>query len=248
LVNAGYGGQYLGNMTLLLKRKKRRVAVDRLGYELVPVSAELPPDQKVEAILLPYLEAYGDQGETVVGEAGALFSRKPLSGRPSSSNLANLVADAYRFATGADFAFVNEGGLRADLNKGPVTVDELHAVLPFDNTLVVFKITGAQLLQIIVNVSSGLISENGVLFPSNLLITGLRSGEPKVLTGSGDPLGPDRLYRVTVGSFIARGGDGHESFPDFEKKWDTKIRTSEALRRYFESKKTIFPDSEARLK
>ena len=248
IVNAGYGGRYVGQMSLRLRRKGRSVDLEMTDYELIPVPADIPSDQEVESILKPYLDAFGDRGHTVVGEAGESFLRTPLGGQFSSSNLANLVADAYRFVAGTDFAFVNRGGLRADLDKGPVTVDDLHAVLPFDNTLIVFEILGSQVLEIIENMSARSIGENGLLLPSNLLITGLHSGQPDVRSNDGEPLIPDKLYRLAVGSFIARGGDGHAIFPTFQKRYDTMIRTSDALKRYFEAKKTVFPDNESRLK
>ncbi len=166
----------------------------------------------------------------------------------SSSNLANPVSDSYRYVTGADFAFVNEGGLRSDLDKGPVTIEELHRVLPFNNTLIVFKLTGTQILDIIQTMTSTLMNTDGKLFPSNLQILIRKPGEPIVRTGEGETLVPDKIYSVAVGSFIARGGDGHEKFPSFKHKTDTKIRTSDALKKYFEDKKIVFPDNEARLK
>jgi 2',3'-cyclic-nucleotide 2'-phosphodiesterase (5'-nucleotidase family) len=248
IVNAGYGGRYVGYMTLRLERKGRSVSVEMTDYELIPVSADIPPDKEVKSILQPYVAAFGDQGKTVVGEAGESFQRTPLKGPLSSSNLGNLVSDAYRFATDADFAFVNRGGLRADLDKGPVTIDELHAVLPFDNTLIVFEIKGSHVLKIIENLAPGRSTNDGLLFPSNLQIERTQSGKPAVHSLQGKPILPDKLYTVAVGSFIARGGDGHKVFLTFKKKYNTMIRTSDALRRYIEAKKTVFPDNQSRLK
>ncbi len=248
LFNAGYGGQYLGHMSLHLKRGRRGVKVRLIDYELLPVTGDIPPDDIIQSLLQPYEETFGDRGQTRVGETSEIFSRTPLAGSMSSSTLAHLVADSYRYVTGVDFAFVNEGGLRADLDKGPVTIDELHRVLPFDNTLIVFKLTGTQIIEIIQKMTSSLTSEGGILFPSNLQITLRKSGEPIILTGDGEALIPEKTYSVAVGSFIARGGDGHTSFPTFTQKSDTQIRTSEALKKYLEDKKTVYPDEEARLK
>ena len=248
LVNAGYGGQYVGQMSLLLKRGKRGTKVKLIDYALLPVTADISPDEEILSLLQPYKESFGDRGFTVIGETGDIFSRTPLADPMSSSNLANLVTDSYRYVTDADFAFVNEGGLRADLNKGPVTIEELHRVLPFNNTLIVFKLTGTQILDIIQTMTSALTNKDGILFPSNLQILNRKPDELRVRTGEGKTLIPDKIYTVAVGSFIARGGDGHEKFPSFKQKTDTKIRTSDALKKYFEDKKIVFPDNEARLK
>ncbi|MBW1899655.1 MAG: 5'-nucleotidase C-terminal domain-containing protein, partial [Deltaproteobacteria bacterium] len=248
LVNAGYGGQYVGHMSLILTRRKKGVKVRLVDYELLPVTGDIPPDEEILSLLQPYKETFGDRDQTVIGETSEIFSRTPLAESMSSSTLANLVADAYRYATGADFAFVNEGGLRADLDKGPVTTDELHRVLPFDNTLIVFKLTGSQIENIFQTMVTTITSEDGTLFPSNLHITLRKSGEPIIHAGDGEALIPDKTYSVAVGSFIARGGDGHTSFPTFTQKKDTQIRTSDALKRYFEAMGTVFPDKTARLK
>lgn len=248
IVNAGFGGQFVGRLELSLRRQKRGVAVRLIDYDLLPVPADLPPDEEVHAMLQPYLDSYGERGKTVVGEAGDAFTRTPLAGPMSTPNIANLVTDAYRFATGTDFAFVNKGGLRADLDKGPVTIEEIHSVLPFDNTLIVFQITGKQIMEIIQGMVSGQVNEDGILFPSNLKIVTQKQGPAEVRTGEGEPLDLDKLFSVAVASFIARGGDGHQSFLKLEQKRDTMIRTEDALRKYFEAKGTIYPDNEPRLR
>ncbi|MGD2294767.1 MAG: bifunctional UDP-sugar hydrolase/5'-nucleotidase [Candidatus Aminicenantes bacterium] len=248
IIKAGYAGQYVGHMELSLQRRTRGIRIKMISYKLIPVSTDIAPDEKVLSMLQPFLDSYGDRGRVIVGEAGEAFNRNPLADPMSSSNLANLVTDAYRFVTGADLAFVNKGGLRADLDKGPVTVEELHAVLPFHNTLIVFEIKGEQVIEIIQRMASGLPSKGGILFPSNLDITIRKSGLKVVLTGDGGSIEPELIYTVAVGSFIARGGDGHLRFPAFKQKTDTKIRTSDALRMYFEAKGTLFPDNKPRLK
>ena len=60
--------------------------------------------------------------------------------------IADVVADAYKDASGADIAFANGGGVRADLKAGDITYGDIKNVLPFDNTLCIIKATGAQIL------------------------------------------------------------------------------------------------------
>ncbi len=60
--------------------------------------------------------------------------------------IADVVADSYRDASGADIAFANGGGVRADLKSGDITYGDIKNVLPFDNTLCLIKATGAQIL------------------------------------------------------------------------------------------------------
>ena len=66
--------------------------------------------------------------------------------RSRETNLGDLVADAYRFATGADIAFANGGGIRANLKSGDLTFADIKACHPFGNQLFAVKATGQQIL------------------------------------------------------------------------------------------------------
>lgn len=63
-----------------------------------------------------------------------------------------MMTDAIREISGADFAFQNTGGVRINyLNKGPITVKDVYSIDPFNNDVVVYKMTGAQVKKFILN-------------------------------------------------------------------------------------------------
>ena len=66
--------------------------------------------------------------------------------RSRETNLGDLVADAYRYATGADIAFANGGGIRANIAAGDLTFADIKACHPFGNQLYAVKATGQQIL------------------------------------------------------------------------------------------------------
>jgi 5'-nucleotidase len=64
----------------------------------------------------------------------------------SKEELGCMFTDAIRTISGADFAFHNNGGIRLDhLKKGPITIKDVYSIDPFNNDVVVFKMTGEQL-------------------------------------------------------------------------------------------------------
>ena len=65
------------------------------------------------------------------------------------SNIGNWLTDQLRVSAGVDFAMLNSGGIRKSLPAGPVTRGDLFAVIPFDNTLCTFSVTGDELLRMI---------------------------------------------------------------------------------------------------
>ena len=95
----------------------------------------------------------------LLGKIEAGFSRAKFIGgaenRGGESTLGNKVAEVQRWATDADIAFMNPGGLRADmLGTGtdyPRTVTYKNAadVQPFANTLMTMDLTGASLKKVL---------------------------------------------------------------------------------------------------
>jgi len=63
-----------------------------------------------------------------------------------------MMTDAIREMSGADFAFQNTGGVRVkQLNKGPITVKDIYCIDPFNNDVVVYEMTGAQVKKYILD-------------------------------------------------------------------------------------------------
>lgn len=145
------------------------------------------------------------------------------------SPLGNLIADAQlaharSIDENAEIALMNPGGIRTDLTyaasgeegDGVVTYAEGFAVQPFANYVQLMDYTGEQLLAVLREQVSGANEEsNKILQPSagfayTLDLT--RSGADRVVADSvtvhGEPLDPQRTYRVAVNSFLAGGGDG----------------------------------------
>jgi 5'-nucleotidase len=139
------------------------------------------------------------------------------------SPLGNLIADAQRAATGSDFAFMNPGGIRADLTydatasnaldtDGAVLWGELFTVQPFGNTLVRIDLTGQQ----IVDVLNQQWTTNRMLQISGLTYTwdaSLPVGSKVIqVLKNGAPIDLAANYTVTVNSFLVGGGDGFTVF------------------------------------
>ncbi|CAB4062624.1 NT5E [Lepeophtheirus salmonis] len=72
------------------------------------------------------------------------------------SNLGNLVADSMAYVGGSPgaIAFVNNGGLRSDIGKGEITLEDIITTLPFSNKLEKMTIKGKSIKQIFENIAS----------------------------------------------------------------------------------------------
>ena len=95
-------------------------------------------------------------GEVVASSAVELTINDPVatdsSGKPirmvrrAETNLGDLCADAYLDQSGADIAFVNGGGVRANIKAGDITLASILSVHPFGNAMCVIEVSGQQIL------------------------------------------------------------------------------------------------------
>ncbi len=69
--------------------------------------------------------------------------------RSRETGLGNFCADAYRYISGADIAFVNGGGIRAEIAAGDITFKEITDIHPYGNYLCVIEATGSEILDIL---------------------------------------------------------------------------------------------------
>jgi 5'-nucleotidase len=190
----------------------------------VVVGRDVPADPAQTSLITRYRTLLGPIASRQVGETTAAVTRaqEPLVGALlGESSLGNLIADAQLAATdqeqGAVAAFMNPGGVRADLDAGPVTYEEAFTVQPFNNYLTTLDLTGAQLdclleqqfvtertLQPSASVAYT-VDPNGVAGTAADPCSGTRVG---ALSIGGTPVDPAASYRITVNSFLADGGDG----------------------------------------
>jgi 5'-nucleotidase len=174
----------------------------RAEYEGAPVR----PDPAVERAIAPAIKAAAAQKQMRLGVTAATSIRRAGSG---DSPLGNLFADAYREGVpGADVAINNtSGGLRADLPAGPLTFGAVFEVMPFDNRLVAFRLTGAELRRVLATQVSRV--------PALVGLSGVRArvtcqgGTVNVamLRPNGAVVTDNERLLVATSDFLATGGD-----------------------------------------
>ena len=69
--------------------------------------------------------------------------------RIGETTMGRAVTDAYLLATGADIAFENAGGIRASIEKGTVTYQNVLDVSPYGNYIVTKELSGKEILEIL---------------------------------------------------------------------------------------------------
>jgi len=112
---------------------------------------DLKPSPRVTALVKKVEASIKAEYAKFVGEAKFDHTHKgfPIKNEGGESPLGNWVTDVMRWKTGAQIALQNSGGIRAEIAKGPITRADVFDVSPFNNALVLFKLTGQQLKDIL---------------------------------------------------------------------------------------------------
>ena len=173
--------------------------------------------------------------------------------RNSETNLGDFCADAYRSIVGADIAFANGGGIRADIEEGDITYEEIINVHPFGNEICMIETTGQDILDALeIGACEYPIENGGFLQVSGLSYT-IDPSIPSsvVFNERGQFVKVDGKYRVTevmVGNeplvlnktytlashnyMIKNGGDGYTMFMDDKMIKDSVVIDNGALINY----------------
>ncbi|WP_249714380.1 ExeM/NucH family extracellular endonuclease [Rhizomonospora bruguierae] len=262
VVQAEDYGKRLGKVTLTFDPNTGSVTdadaqlVDVLGAPEDPAVADIVTAAKAKAAEL---------GKEKLGSISADIKRAYTGGnedRGAESALGNLIADVQLAGTrdagrgGAQIAFMNPGGLRADLlygTDGTVTYADAFAVQPFANDMVTKTYTGAQIKQAL----EEQWQPDGASRP--VLWLGVSKGftytyDPEAAKGSritsmtldGTPISPTGTYRVTVNSFLASGGDNFTALGAGTNSATTGDNDLTMLVSYFAANSPVTADTQPR--
>jgi len=204
VVQADSKTRYLGRLALTVQAD----TIAAFDYRLIPtwVDSVANSDPSMQELV----RFYEDQ---IQAEYGQPLGELQVDWRRNSqyeSNLGNFLADVMRSATKTDFAVLNSGGIRKDVNRGKLRKLDIVEILPFSNYLTTFQCTGKELLTIIqTNARATLRQEPGILQVSGLSYAFRisKGGTVEILSAkvNGKSISADKNYTGTTVDFIIYG-------------------------------------------
>ncbi|MEU5723744.1 bifunctional metallophosphatase/5'-nucleotidase [Micromonospora sp. NPDC047738] len=266
VTSASSFGRLVTDIDLKIDRRTKDVISAKANN--VVVTRDVSKDTATTDLITHYKTALGPVADKVVGETTAAITRSQenlyqtgvdANGKPTyqtgESALGNVIADAQLAATdneqNAVAAFMNPGGVRADLGAGRVTYSDAFTVQPFANNLVTLDLTGAQLYCMleqqftvarVLYASSTVhyvVDVNGTTAPASAPCSGTRVVRGS-LTINGTPVVDTATYRVTVNNFLSGGGDGFSVLPG-GKNQVTGMIDLDAFTAYLTAKSPVSP-------
>lgn len=210
---------YLGYLQLTLDAQTR--SIKSYDGKLIPVNADqLQPDTEIARKNAAYRSAHPELTE-VVGHTEARLNRQYFD----EADLGNLLADIAVSATGADIGLIHPGTIRKDIPQGKVEVADVLDTNPFVDPIVVVKVTGTQLMEIMeqsFTLLRGLMQVSGL----DVVYDTSRPERQRLVSlhHNGKAVTADDTFSVAVPAIIAGGGDHYDEFLE-----TTLLRESEPL-------------------
>ena len=261
-------GRLITDIDLVIDNSSKDVEAARAVNRLV--TRDVAKDPAEAAIVDKYNTIAAPIANRIVGSITSDITRAVLPGESGETALGDVIADAQLAATaptdfgGAVVAFMNPGGIRADLTfagspagegDGNVTYGELFTVQPFGNTMVVKTMTGDMIYRLLEQQQFG--SPGGVPVRILQVSNGFtysydssRAAGSRVIDGSvrinGVPVDRAASYRVAMNSFLADGGDGFSVFREGTDQLGGEVDL-DALANYFLANSPIAPGPKNRI-
>ncbi|MCM3691134.1 bifunctional metallophosphatase/5'-nucleotidase [Neobacillus niacini] len=178
----------------------------------------IKPDPEIAKMVADYEATVEPIVNRVIGSTSVNLTA--LRNDNGESVLGDLIADAQRQALNTEIAFMNPGGIRADINPGDITWGEIYTVQPFNNDMVKMTMTGQQIRDVL-NQQWG--SKTTMLQISGFTYTwdeNAPTGQKVVNIQLPDStqLDPNKTYTVAANIFLAGGGDGFTVFTKAQNK------------------------------
>ena len=173
-------------------------------------------DSTIYNTIAPYKKIQEEKMGTVIA-----FSENALLKADVESSLGNFFCDAVLYETkkllGIDSAMIdvavfNKGGLRNALPKGNITMGNIFELMPFDNELVVLKLSGTQVKDML-----NKIAEKGGIPVAGMTLM-INKTTASNITIKGKPFDETKDYWIVTSDYLANGGDNYTFFKNAKER------------------------------
>lgn len=255
-----YDGEKFSASLFNSLKKSAQAEVDGALYSVL-LTAKL--DEEVNAEINAMAKAVSDELSKAFAKTEVLLNGERDPGnRTEETNLGDFAADAILWAAQQALgdkvvaAVTNGGGIRASIQIGDITMNDMKTVFPFGNEVSVLDVTGAELLEaleaathstpkaigafpqvagIVFTVDTTKAYENGEQYPDSTYYKPLNPGSRVTIESvGGQPFALDAIYTIATNDFTAAGGDTYYAFryPNATSGYKTGVALEDALVNY----------------
>ena len=222
--------------------KQPESAPIQITGERIGIDQEIQADTAIENFVKPYREHIN---KTL--DSSLAYNPTGLNKQDGELNtaLGNLMVDAmveqanpvFKSRTGneIDMGLLNFGGIRSGLDKGAVTARSAYGLMPFENEIVVVKLSGKKIQEMLNYLERAKTAHpvNGIEIKMN------KNYEVISAKINGKNIDPEASYFVATSDYLQQGGDNMNFFKEPEELFELDYKLRNALIDYFTKIDTI---------
>lgn len=165
IAHSGAFAKYVGRLDLVVTNVPERASptgnpadydpvngfeVESVRYQAFPIDATLPEDPVMVDLLQPYRRGLDNAADLDILVGYSPDGSRRISTTGGDAPLGNVVGNAIwlRLGIQTDFSMTNSTGVRADLNPGPVTTEQMFNIFPFDNSIAKMQLSGGEVQEL----------------------------------------------------------------------------------------------------
>ncbi len=227
--------------TFFISCKKNNIAIKKIKGEQIEVNKHLSSDSSYINIIEPYKKKLQHKINKVLCYNPAALSREESD---LESSLGNIYADIcfekanslFNNKTGKsiDFALFNFGGIRKVIPKGNITVKDIFELMPFENKLVIVKLTGTQTKKLFTY-----LEKRKEAHPISQLKLEMKNDKLSKILIQNKTFDPSKEYYVLTHDYLQHGGDNMIFFKDPINLFNTEYKVRDAIIDYLSSIDTL---------
>lgn len=257
IVQAYAYGKFLGELNVTFNDAGE--IIQAVG-EPIALDASVAEDADTKARIADLAGPLEEIRQKIVASAAELIVGDREICRVQECAMGNLVADAMldRVADqGVSIAIANSGGLRASIDAGDVTMGEVLGVLPFQNTLSTFQVSGQTVIDALENgvsqveeVKGRFPQVAGLKFTWDASIAPNEGRVSNVMVLQGDswaPIDPAKTYTLVSNNYVRGGGDGYKMFRSAENAYDFGPDLADVTAEYLAKNAPYAPYTDGRI-
>ena len=221
---------------------KTTIPYNKIEGKQIAITDSLAIDQRIEDFIKPYREHVNANLDSVLSYSVDTYSK---SDGHLNTAIGNFMADAmyeqsnpvFRQRTGheIDMVLLNHGGIRSIISKGNITSRTAFEVMPFENSLVVTKLKGEQIKELL----NYLVEAKRPHPISKLKIVLDADGNLETALIKDQPIDYKKTYNVLTNDYLYNGGDGMDFFQKRDTVYVLDYKIRNALLDYFKKTDTI---------
>ncbi|MGB1261750.1 MAG: bifunctional UDP-sugar hydrolase/5'-nucleotidase UshA [Cognaticolwellia sp.] len=246
IMQAHEWGKYVGKAEFKLEGDQLTL----LNYALLPVNLYkqdsdgvrlkqlaneyIEPNQALKDMLLPYQQRGEKQVLGKVGYVNGKLEGDRNKVRLQQVNLASLILSAQMSAVDADFGIISGGGIRDSIQAGNISYKDILKVHPFNNRISYIDWSGQQVLDYF-SVVAKFPPDSGAYLQYKNISFKWKNGQIVNAKVNGKGIVLDKVYRMSINSYNASGGDGYPSLTHYPAYVVSDKTDSEVLKHYIKT-------------